>query len=181
MRLGRHLSTLLGTAATLLGTAAAVVGRVLGALGGAGVARLDADTTDGGGQRRTSAHEAGTGPAQLCAVSAGPDTIGHFRFRDASIAAVLTRASSGHARLDAILEGLVGHDRVLSFWVGKNTFGSWAQDGGRAHSPRVNGLLGSPLRRGPEAAPPVWAHEPHFFQGNTTVNSTEASSIPTRE
>jgi hypothetical protein len=122
MRLGRHLSTLLGTAATLLGTAAAVVGRVLGALGGAGVARLGADTTDGGGQRRTSAHEAGTGPAQLGAVPARPDTVGHFGFRDASIAAVLTSASTGHARLDAILEGLVDHDRVLSFWVGKNTF-----------------------------------------------------------
>src|SRR6185312_792818 len=80
LQLGRHLSTLLGTAVAGLGAAAAVVGRVLGAFG---VACLGADAADGGGQRRTPAHESGTDPAQLGAVPAGSDAVGHFRMGDA--------------------------------------------------------------------------------------------------
>ncbi len=114
-RLGRHFPTFLGAAAARLGTDAAVVGRVLGALDGAGFACLGADAADGGGQRRTPAHENGSGPAQLGAVPAGSDAVGHLGMGDAGVAALLTRPGAGHARLDAILERLVVHDFPFSF------------------------------------------------------------------
>src|SRR3954452_3330584 len=109
----RHLPALLGAAAARLRAPLAVLGLVLAALRGASVARLGTGAADGGGEGRSPGHVAGADPAQLGAVAAGADSLGHLDVSDAGVAAVLALLRAGDACLDAALVLLVGHGVLL--------------------------------------------------------------------
>jgi hypothetical protein len=90
-----------------------MIGLVLAALGGARVARLGADATDGGGEVGAPTHVPGTGPAKLGTVAARPDAAGHLDVADAGVAAVFALLGACHARVDAASVEFVRHVFLL--------------------------------------------------------------------
>ncbi len=61
----------------------------LAALNGAVVACVRAGAANGRGQGGAPAHDAGADPAELCAVAAGANALGHFRVPDICVAPTL--------------------------------------------------------------------------------------------